>query len=69
MTQFEGFGWGFLFGVFLLFQKMMVIIIIGTSIRATNVVLSDELCNAIATHDVRCTISTLQCDTYHTTSH
>lgn len=34
----QGFGWGFLFGVFLLFQKMTVIIIIGTSIRATNLV-------------------------------
>ena len=35
-----GFGWGFLFGAFLLFQKLAVIIIIGTTIKATNLVIS-----------------------------
>ena len=31
----KGFGWGFLFGAFLLFQKLMVVVIIGTTVSSS----------------------------------
>ena len=43
-----GFGFGYLFGAFLLFQKLAVIVIIGTTIRNTDLVRGRHACSPCA---------------------